>query len=53
MGLFSKKLDYEYDSLQCKFDLETDEYYFSIKGEKLTEKQLNFKSRRFLKKQIE
>lgn len=50
MGLFSKKYDFENDSLQQKYNLETDEFYFTKAGQIIDKKQLNFKSRRLLKK---
>ena len=50
MGIFSKKYDYQDSGLQYKYDLETDKYYFSRSGEKIAAEQLNFRSRRALKK---
>lgn len=50
MGLFSKKYDYEYDRLWTKYDLDKDEFYFTMAGKRIDNKQLNLKSRRALKK---
>ena len=49
MGLFSKKYDYEMDSLRYEFDLEEDKYCFFKNGKKLQDKEVTGKSRRFLK----
>lgn len=50
MGIFSKKYDYEEDSLRYEFDLEEDKYCFFKNGKKLTSKEITLKSRRFLKR---
>lgn len=50
MGIFSKKYDYEKDSLRYEFDLEQDKYCFYKNGERLSDKEISFASKRFLKK---
>ena len=50
MGMFSKKYDYEMDSLRYEFDLEQDKYCFFKNGKRLSDKELSFASKRFLKK---
>lgn len=50
MGIFSKKLDYEENSLRYEFDLNQDKYCFYKNGEIIEDKNLNFRSKRFLNK---
>lgn len=50
MGIFSKKLDYEENSLRYEFDLNQDKYCFYKNGEIIEDKMLNTRSKRFLNK---
>lgn len=50
MGLFSKKYDYEKESLRYEFDLEEDKYCFYKNGKRLADKEITLNSRRFLKR---
>ena len=50
MGIFKKKYDYEEDRLRYEFDLEEDRYCFYMNGKRLDNKEINLKSRRFLKR---
>ena len=49
MGIFSKKYDYEMDSLRYEFDLEQDKYCFFKNGKRLSDKEISFASKSFCK----
>ena len=49
MGIFSKKYDYEIDGIKYEFDLAQDRYCFFKDGKIIEDKNMNLRSRRFLK----